>query len=108
MSCSACSLSSAKVLTPQEYRIKWFGDHQGLVIRSPVMAFAGMGLDRLWPSISAVRRGRDELGYTSDDELKGWLTDAGIEFDEAQFNLAVGQLERLGRARLPRLSVVQP
>ena len=25
------------MLTPQEYRIKWFGDHQGLVIRSPVM-----------------------------------------------------------------------
>ena len=64
--------------------------------------------DDLAASISAVLRGRDELGYTSDDELKGWLTDAGIEFDEAQFNLAVGQLERLGRARLPRLSVVQP
>ena len=37
MSWSACSLSSEKVLTPQQCRIDSPGRHHALVIKSPVM-----------------------------------------------------------------------
>jgi hypothetical protein len=37
MSWSACSLSSEKVLTPQQCRIELLGSHQAFVIKSPVM-----------------------------------------------------------------------
>jgi hypothetical protein len=40
MSWSACSLSSEKVLTPQQCRIDSPGRHHALVIKSPVMLLA--------------------------------------------------------------------
>jgi hypothetical protein len=45
-------------------------------------------------------RGRDEIGYEDEDQLRGWLT--GIEFDDRQFGLAIGHLWRLGRLQQPR------
>jgi hypothetical protein len=58
--------------------------------------------DLLESEIVAVLRGRDDGGFTDEDELQQWLRDAGADFDDRQFGLALGHLARLGRLRSPR------
>jgi hypothetical protein len=60
--------------------------------------------DLLESDICAVLRGRDELGFEDEDQLKGWLREAGIDdFDDTQFDLALGHLLQIGRLQQPRV-----
>lgn len=63
--------------------------------------------DDLAASICEVLRGRDEIGYESEDQLRSWLTEAGIDFDGRLFDLALGHLLRLGRLQSPRADTWQ-
>jgi hypothetical protein len=42
------------------------------------------------------------IGFTSEEQLTGWLDDAGIGYDEGQLGLAIAHLMRIGRLQTPR------
>jgi hypothetical protein len=42
------------------------------------------------------------IGYTSPEELAQWLTEAGIQFDEADLPPAIEELTHIGRLQSPR------
>ena len=57
--------------------------------------------DDLSATLCAVLRQKDE-GFTDDQQLRGWLEEAGEEYDPRLFALAVRQLKVLGRLQQPR------
>lgn len=59
-------------------------------------------VDDLEASICEVLRSRGELGYTYEDELRQWLSDAGVEFDDRALGFALGHLGSLGGLQSPR------
>jgi hypothetical protein len=58
-------------------------------------------IDVLATDIAAfIKRRGDE--FDNEDQVQGWLTEEGIEWDEQTFFAALGQLEQLGRIKRPR------
>jgi hypothetical protein len=58
-------------------------------------------VDWIESQITAVLRARPEIGYTETDELMTWLAEAGVEFDDRLFQLALGNLLMAGRLQTP-------
>jgi hypothetical protein len=58
-------------------------------------------IDRLAADIAALIKEHDEE-FESEDQLQGWLDEAGIEYDDRPFVMALRQLEEIGRLRRPR------
>jgi hypothetical protein len=57
-------------------------------------------IDVLATDIAAfIKRRGDE--FDNEDQVQGWLTEEGIEWDEQTFFAALGQLEQLGRIKRP-------
>jgi hypothetical protein len=58
-------------------------------------------IDVLCADIAAViKQHNDE--FENEEQLQGWLTGAGIAWDEHSLVLALGQLESMGRVKRPR------
>jgi hypothetical protein len=51
--------------------------------------------------ICRVVRGRDEIGYEDEEQLRGWLIEGGVEFDDRMLELALGNLLMAGRLQTP-------
>jgi hypothetical protein len=58
-------------------------------------------IDRLAADIAGVIKAHDEE-FGSEDQVRGWLDETGIAYDERTFTMALRQLEELGRVRRPR------
>jgi hypothetical protein len=58
-------------------------------------------VDALAADVCAVLKSHDER-FESEEELRTWLEDAGIEFTSDRLTAALEQLERIGRLGRPR------
>jgi hypothetical protein len=58
-------------------------------------------VDRLAAEIAGLITAHDE-SFGSEQEVQSWLDEAGITYDEKSFNMALRQLEQLGRVKRPR------
>jgi len=58
-------------------------------------------VDLLVSEMCRVLRDHDE-GFSDEDQLRGWLADAGVTFDDRQFEQAIGIMMHLGRLQVPR------
>jgi hypothetical protein len=58
--------------------------------------------DDLGSSICRVLDQRSEIGFTSEEQLAGWLRAAGIDWDEGALPIAIGHLLRTGVLQSPR------
>jgi hypothetical protein len=57
-------------------------------------------IDRLAADIAGVIKAHDEE-FGSEDQVRGWLDETGIAYDDRAFVMALRQLEELGRVRGP-------
>ena len=55
--------------------------------------------DSCWheSEVCRVMRDRTELGYEDEDQLRAWLEAAGVMWDERMLDLAIANLERVGK-----------
>jgi hypothetical protein len=58
-------------------------------------------IDALCADIAAViKQHNDE--FESEDQMRSWLDEGGIAYDERTLDMALGQLEGVGRLKRPR------
>ncbi len=58
--------------------------------------------DDLEADIMAVLRSREELGYETEEQLREWVGEAGVEItDDRLWGLAIDHLARIGRLETP-------
>jgi len=58
-------------------------------------------IDRLAPDIAALIKEQD-AEFGSEREIQSWLDEAGIEYEDRAFSMALRQLEDTGRVMRPR------